>query len=70
MHLLVYGPGRLGTAIVGAATAAGWPAPAVVGRPVDGVQRQGGHGEPHEKGHRNRIGEGCRDQRRDDPHER
>jgi 4-hydroxy-tetrahydrodipicolinate reductase len=39
MHLLVYGPGRLGTAIVGAATAAGWPAPAVVGRPVEGVHR-------------------------------
>ena len=39
MHLLVYGPGRLGTAIVGAATAAGWPTPSVVGRPVDGVRR-------------------------------
>ena len=34
MHLLVYGPGRLGTAICGAATAAGWST-AVVGRPGD-----------------------------------
>jgi 4-hydroxy-tetrahydrodipicolinate reductase len=33
MHLLVYGPGRLGTALVGSAIAAGWAAPTVVGRP-------------------------------------
>jgi 4-hydroxy-tetrahydrodipicolinate reductase len=36
MHLLVYGPGRLGTAITTAAVAAGWSSPAVVRRPVDG----------------------------------
>ncbi len=34
MHLLVYGPGRLGSAIAGAAVAAGWPEPSVVGRAV------------------------------------
>ena len=36
MHLLVYGPGRLGMAIAGAAIAAGWPAPTLVGRPDPG----------------------------------
>ena len=36
MHLLVYGPGRLGSAIAGAAIAAGWPAPTLVGRAVHG----------------------------------
>ena len=39
MHLLVYGPGRLGTAIAGAAAAAGWPDPTVVGRAGDAVRR-------------------------------
>jgi 4-hydroxy-tetrahydrodipicolinate reductase len=34
MHLLIYGPGRLGTAIGAAATGAGWPAPTLVGRPT------------------------------------
>ena len=33
MQLLIFGPGRLGGAIAGAATAAGWPAPVVIGRP-------------------------------------
>ena len=32
MQLLIFGPGRLGGAIAGAATAAGWPAPILVGR--------------------------------------
>ena len=36
MHLLVYGPGRLGSAIAAAAVSAGWPAPTLVGRPVAG----------------------------------
>lgn len=33
MQLLIYGPGRLGGAVAAAAVAAGWPAPALVGRP-------------------------------------
>lgn len=33
MQLLIYGPGRLGGAIAGAATASGWLAPVLVGRP-------------------------------------
>jgi 4-hydroxy-tetrahydrodipicolinate reductase len=33
MQLLIYGPGRLGGAIAGAAVAAGWPAPVIAGRP-------------------------------------
>jgi 4-hydroxy-tetrahydrodipicolinate reductase len=33
MQLLIFGPGRLGGAIAGAAVAAGWPAPLLVGRP-------------------------------------
>lgn len=36
MHLLVYGPGRLGSAIAGAAVVAGWPAPTLVGRATEG----------------------------------
>ena len=32
MHLLVYGPGRLGSAIAAAAVQAGWTAPTLVGR--------------------------------------
>ena len=36
MHLLVYGPGRLGATVIAAATAAGWPMPESIGRPVDG----------------------------------
>lgn len=36
MHLLVYGPGRLGSAIAAGAVAAGWPAPTLVGRALDG----------------------------------
>ena len=32
MHLIVYGPGRLGTAIGVAAVAAGWPPPTLIGR--------------------------------------
>ncbi len=36
MQLLIFGPGRLGSAIAGAATAAGWPVPVVVGRPGTG----------------------------------
>ena len=35
MHLLLYGPGRLGGAIAGAATTAGWTVD-TVGRPADG----------------------------------
>ena len=34
MHLLVYGPGRLGATVMAAATAAGWPRPEAVGRAV------------------------------------
>jgi 4-hydroxy-tetrahydrodipicolinate reductase len=34
MQLLIFGPGRLGGAIAGAAIAAGWPAPVLVGRPT------------------------------------
>ena len=34
MQLMIFGPGRLGQAIAGAAVAAGWPAPIVVGRPA------------------------------------
>ena len=34
MHLLVYGPGRLGTAIAAAAVAAGWPGPELLERPT------------------------------------
>jgi 4-hydroxy-tetrahydrodipicolinate reductase len=34
MQLLIYGPGRLGGAVAAAATATGWPAPLVVGRPA------------------------------------
>ena len=37
MHLLVYGPGRLGTAIGLAARDAGWTA-TVLGRPVGGAR--------------------------------
>ena len=33
MQLLIYGPGRLGGAIAATAVAAGWPVPALVGRP-------------------------------------
>jgi 4-hydroxy-tetrahydrodipicolinate reductase len=33
MHLLIYGPGRLGATIAAATIAAGWPAPVMVGRP-------------------------------------
>ncbi|MEW6223363.1 MAG: dihydrodipicolinate reductase C-terminal domain-containing protein [Chloroflexota bacterium] len=33
MQLLIYGPGRLGSAIATAARVAGWPEPEVVGRP-------------------------------------
>ena len=33
MQLLIYGPGRLGGAIAGAATVAGWPPPILAGRP-------------------------------------
>jgi 4-hydroxy-tetrahydrodipicolinate reductase len=33
MQLLIFGPGRLGQAIAGAAVGAGWPAPILVGRP-------------------------------------
>ena len=40
MHLLVYGPGRLGATVIAAATAAGWPRPVAVGRAVDGTQRE------------------------------
>ena len=36
MHLLVYGPGRLGSAITAAAVAARWREPTVVGRPAAG----------------------------------
>jgi 4-hydroxy-tetrahydrodipicolinate reductase len=36
MHLLVYGPGRLGTAVATAAVAAGWPVPQLVGRSSGG----------------------------------
>ena len=39
MHLLVYGPGRLGTAVASAARAAGWPEPVILGRPGDGARR-------------------------------
>ena len=38
MHLLVYGPGRLGTAIAAAACGAGWPAPDLVARPTADVR--------------------------------
>jgi 4-hydroxy-tetrahydrodipicolinate reductase len=38
MHLLVYGPGRLGCAIAAAATAAGWTCD-LVGRPADDGRR-------------------------------
>jgi 4-hydroxy-tetrahydrodipicolinate reductase len=39
MHLLVYGPGRLGGAIAAAAMSAGMPAPTLVGRPAaDGTR--------------------------------
>jgi 4-hydroxy-tetrahydrodipicolinate reductase len=38
MHLLVYGPGRLGATVITAATAAGWPSPVAVGRAVDGAR--------------------------------
>jgi 4-hydroxy-tetrahydrodipicolinate reductase len=39
MHLLVYGPGRLGGAIAAAAMSAGMPAPVLVGRPAaDGTR--------------------------------
>jgi 4-hydroxy-tetrahydrodipicolinate reductase len=38
MHLLLYGPGRLGGAIASAATAAGWTC-TLVGRPADGAPR-------------------------------
>jgi 4-hydroxy-tetrahydrodipicolinate reductase len=39
MHLLVYGPGRLGTAIAAAVETAGWPRPALAGRPsAEGVR--------------------------------
>jgi 4-hydroxy-tetrahydrodipicolinate reductase len=33
MQLLIYGPGRLGSAIAGAVAVEGWPAPVLVGRP-------------------------------------
>ena len=36
MHLLVYGPGRLGATVAAAAVATGWPRPISIGRPVDG----------------------------------
>ena len=36
MHLLVYGTGRLGATVIAAASAAGWPVPEAIGRPVDG----------------------------------
>jgi len=39
MQLLIFGPGRLGAAIADAATADGWPAPVVVGRPGIGRPR-------------------------------
>jgi 4-hydroxy-tetrahydrodipicolinate reductase len=38
MHLLLYGPGRLGGAIASAATAAGWTC-TLVGRPAEGQPR-------------------------------
>jgi len=38
MHLLLYGPGRLGRAIASAATAAGWTC-TLVGRPAEGQRR-------------------------------
>ena len=38
MHLLVYGPGRLGATVIEAATTAGWPRPDVVRRAVDGTR--------------------------------
>ncbi len=41
MHLLVYGPGRLGLAIAGAAVSAGWPAPTLQGLPAEVVVRAG-----------------------------
>lgn len=36
MQLLIFGPGRLGGAIAGAATAAGWPPPVLAGSPGSG----------------------------------
>jgi len=36
MHLLIYGPGRLGSAIAAAASGAGWASPALVGRAIEG----------------------------------
>lgn len=42
MQLLIYGPGRLGTAIATAALAAGMPAPVLLGRPeADGARSAG-----------------------------
>ena len=45
MHLLVYGPGRLGTAVVTAAAGAGWPSPAVIGRPAGHRRAPAPHAE-------------------------
>jgi 4-hydroxy-tetrahydrodipicolinate reductase len=39
MHLLVYGPGRLGATVIAAATAAGWPRPDAIGRAVGGTRQ-------------------------------
>src|SRR4051794_31323341 len=39
MQLLIYGPGRLGTAIAAAAVATGWPAPGLAVRPDAGGRR-------------------------------
>jgi 4-hydroxy-tetrahydrodipicolinate reductase len=39
MHLLVYGPGRLGATVIAAATAAGWARPDAMARRVDGRRR-------------------------------
>jgi 4-hydroxy-tetrahydrodipicolinate reductase len=39
MHLLLYGPGRLGGAVAAAAIAAGWTRPDIIGRPApDGTR--------------------------------
>jgi len=38
MQLLIYGPGRLGSAVAAAAMAAGWPEPIAIGRPAGGAR--------------------------------
>ncbi len=42
MQLLIYGPGRLGSAVAEAATAAGWPGAVMIGRPVGSGPRSSG----------------------------